>query len=353
MGGGLNHDDLVAVHNLALKAYAYDSLDSFRASILPELRSLVPGDLFGYNDIDLAAGRVIVIVEPHTADYDALFDAFAATAHQHPGVALTVSGDYRPHTLSDFLTTSELHRLDLYNEVYRVLGSEDQIYFNLAPPAVVTIAINRSKRNFTERDREVIEVLQPHLSRAFLQARHRERVQVIVAAQDAGLREADAGLILLDPDGSVVHASALARHLLAHYYPGRLDISGVLPESLVLWLQSCTPDMPALTSVVGAYGRLQIRALSGHTPQGWRTLLLDEVRDREAPSVKSLRRLGLTDRQGQVLRLLCTGCGTEMIAQQLYLSPATVRKHLENIYSRLGVKSRTEAVAVAMRQRQD
>jgi DNA-binding CsgD family transcriptional regulator len=231
------------------------------------------------------------------------------------------------------------------------MGSEDQIYFNLAPPAMVTIVINRSRRTFTERDREVIEVLEPHLSRAFMQAQHRERAQVVIAAQDAGLRETDAALVLIDPSGSVVHASTLARDLLGHYYPGRRDISGVLPEALAEWLRSCNPDMPAVTTVTGAYGRLQVRAISGHTPQGWRVVLLDEVRGRLAPSVTSLRRLGLTDRQAQVLRLLCTGSRTEMIAQQLYVSPATVRKHLENIYTRLGVRSRTEAVAIAMRQR--
>ena len=349
--GSLDHDDLTAVHNLALKAYAYEGLDSFRASILLELRSLVRGDLFGYNDLDLAAGRVIVLVEPHTTDYHALLDAFAATAHQHPGVMLSQSGDYRPHTLSDFLSARELHRLDLYNEVYRQLGSEDQIYFNLAPPAMVTIAINRSTRSFTERDREVIELLQPHLSRAFLQAQQRERAQLLIAAQDAGLREIDAALVLVDPSGSVVHASTLARDLLAHYYPGRHDICGVLPEALAQWLRSCDPDMPAATAVTGAYGRLQVRALSGRTPQGWRAVLLDEVRGGMTPDADSLRRLGLTDRQAQVLRLLCTGSSTEVIAEQLYLSPATVRKHLENIYTRMGVRSRTEAVALAMRQR--
>jgi DNA-binding CsgD family transcriptional regulator len=349
--GGLDHGDLEAVHNLALRAYACEGLDSFRASILPELRSLVPGEMLGYNDLDLSAGRVIVLVDPPGAGFDGLVDAFAATAHQHPGLMLTESGDYRPHLLSDFLTTSELHRLDLYNEVYRVMGSEDQIYFNLAPPAMVTIVINRSRRTFTERDREVIEVLEPHLSRAFMQAQHRERAQVVIAAQDAGLRETDAALVLIDPSGSVVHASTLARDLLGHYYPGRRDISGVLPEALAEWLRNCNPDMPAVTTVTGAYGRLQVRAISGHTPQGWRVVLLDEVRGRLAPSVTSLRRLGLTDRQAQVLRLLCTGSRTEMIAQQLYVSPATVRKHLENIYTRLGVRSRTEAVAIAMRQR--
>lgn len=99
--------------------------------------------MFGYNDLDLAAGRVIVIIDPPDAASAELVERFAANAHQHPGVMLTQSGDYRPHLLSDLMTTQELHRLAT-RRWYRPVGSKDQIHFNLAPPAAVTIAINRS-----------------------------------------------------------------------------------------------------------------------------------------------------------------------------------------------------------------
>jgi DNA-binding CsgD family transcriptional regulator len=53
--------------------------------------------------------------------------------------------------------------------------------------------------------------------------------------------------------------------------------------------------------------------------------------------------------QSEVLRLLAAGRGTDEIADALFISPQTVRKHLEHIYERLGVHSREAAVAAARR----
>jgi DNA-binding CsgD family transcriptional regulator len=53
----------------------------------------------------------------------------------------------------------------------------------------------------------------------------------------------------------------------------------------------------------------------------------------------------LTPRQWEVLRRVATGASNTRIARDLGLSEATVRKHLENAFLRLGVQSRTEAVA--------
>jgi len=53
----------------------------------------------------------------------------------------------------------------------------------------------------------------------------------------------------------------------------------------------------------------------------------------------------LTPRQWEVLRRVATGASNTQIARALGLSEATVRKHLENVYLRLDVQSRTEALA--------
>ena len=54
---------------------------------------------------------------------------------------------------------------------------------------------------------------------------------------------------------------------------------------------------------------------------------------------------GLTPRQHEVLRLVAAGQSNTQIARSLFVSEATVRKHLENVYERLQVSSRTAAVA--------
>ena len=58
----------------------------------------------------------------------------------------------------------------------------------------------------------------------------------------------------------------------------------------------------------------------------------------------------LTARQCELLRLVAAGHNNVEIARLLVLSENTVRKHLENIYERLGVSSRTAAVARAFRR---
>jgi DNA-binding CsgD family transcriptional regulator len=70
----------------------------------------------------------------------------------------------------------------------------------------------------------------------------------------------------------------------------------------------------------------------------------------EAYADAELRRRGipaLTTRQWDLLRLVAEGYTNSQIARRLGLCEATVRKHLENIYSRLRVSSRTAAVTRA------
>ena len=59
----------------------------------------------------------------------------------------------------------------------------------------------------------------------------------------------------------------------------------------------------------------------------------------------------LTAREWEVLDLLCSGANTEMIAEDLVLSPETVRTHVKNLMRKLGVSSRREAVLAAHRLR--
>ena len=58
----------------------------------------------------------------------------------------------------------------------------------------------------------------------------------------------------------------------------------------------------------------------------------------------------LTERQAEVLALMAEGLSNRAIAERLVLSPYTVRNHVSEILSRLGVTSRTEAAALAVRQ---
>lgn len=63
------------------------------------------------------------------------------------------------------------------------------------------------------------------------------------------------------------------------------------------------------------------------------------------PSEKSLQLLSLRERE--VLKLVSRGCANEDVAQQLSISQGTVKNHLTNIYGKLMLRTRAEAVAWA------
>ena len=61
-------------------------------------------------------------------------------------------------------------------------------------------------------------------------------------------------------------------------------------------------------------------------------------------------RTSLTPRELEVLKLVAAGSSTRDIGKVLFLSEATVKSHLVHIYDKLGVRSRTSAVAAAREQ---
>ena len=59
--------------------------------------------------------------------------------------------------------------------------------------------------------------------------------------------------------------------------------------------------------------------------------------------------LDLTEREREILALMVEGLNNIQIAGRLTVSPATVKSHVSNILSKLGVSSRTEAATIALR----
>jgi NarL family two-component system response regulator LiaR len=59
----------------------------------------------------------------------------------------------------------------------------------------------------------------------------------------------------------------------------------------------------------------------------------------------------LTEREREVLALMIEGLNNTQIAAKLSISPSTIKSHVSNILSKLGVSSRTEAATLALRNR--
>jgi len=62
-------------------------------------------------------------------------------------------------------------------------------------------------------------------------------------------------------------------------------------------------------------------------------------------------KFNLTDRELEILKAIASGAQYNQIAEQLFISPKTVRKHIENIYGKLHVHNKVEAIQVAMKNK--
>lgn len=70
-----------------------------------------------------------------------------------------------------------------------------------------------------------------------------------------------------------------------------------------------------------------------------------------APEMEAPIDYNLTKRETQILEQLASGRNYQEIAENLFISPSTVRKHIENIYQKLQVHNKVEAVQLALRNR--
>jgi DNA-binding CsgD family transcriptional regulator len=130
-----------------------------------------------------------------------------------------------------------------------------------------------------------------------------------------------------------------------------------LPETLQRWInyqialftQSDHFTAPTLPLQLESKGkRLTIRFLVDHI-QGQYLLLLEE-QPPQSFSIDLLESLGLTRREAEVLLEVSKDKNNKDIGTILGCSDKTVKKHLENIYSKLGVQSRSAAVLSALQR---
>jgi DNA-binding CsgD family transcriptional regulator len=122
-----------------------------------------------------------------------------------------------------------------------------------------------------------------------------------------------------------------------------------VPGALLAWLQAAVdhPEQKPLTVAQGA--RQLVCTLQGRTSDDDWLVVLREVSD-AATVEATMQALRLTQRESEVLYWVVKGKTNRDIGDILGASPATVKKHLERIYEKLGVETRTAAASVAMQR---
>ncbi|MCW7541691.1 response regulator transcription factor [Aquabacterium sp. A7-Y] len=148
-------------------------------------------------------------------------------------------------------------------------------------------------------------------------------------------------------DGRVVWQTPLARKFLQDYL-GCQDPQ--LPEELLDWVRAhrglpAGPVAPTRTMLQGA--RRLVVALHQQTGDDEWLLVMREASDAAAIEGLTLA-LGLTLREAEVLYWVVKGKTNRDIGEILGASPATVKKHLEHVFGKLGVETRTAAASLAI-----
>jgi DNA-binding CsgD family transcriptional regulator len=161
------------------------------------------------------------------------------------------------------------------------------------------------------------------------------------------------GAIVVEITGEVQFMTQRAEELLSQYFLPRIPYS--LPESLQHWfkdqiaLLTFNGDVPSrcLPLHIQQAGRLLIIRLIPD-PINHQYLLLLEEKELQSFSISALESLGLTKREAEVLFWIAKDKSNAGIAKVIGCSEGTVRKHLEHLYGKLNVQTRTAAVMVAL-----
>jgi len=157
-------------------------------------------------------------------------------------------------------------------------------------------------------------------------------------------------LLAVNSEGKIMWATPQAQKLLSDALSSGSDDDVVLPDPIPLWLDQARKGKAGskATIMTALPGNDQLR-LQFMGRLGANEFLLRLAKDSgtETPAEFSSE-LGLTTREGEVLSWLAKGKTNRDIAQILGLSPRTIDKHLEQIYSKLGVENRTAAAAIAV-----
>jgi DNA-binding CsgD family transcriptional regulator/GAF domain-containing protein len=395
----LNAQDLELVNIYIQHIYSLRNLADFPEWIMTLLKEVVPAEEYlcsTYSDKAYALNGEMV-----DSYIDTLTPAFF---RDHPALQHYWNTGYSvPHKISDYISEQEfLNREGLYETFYAPHGMRDQLAFGVsdrrqhqnvvlsrAKGEVVLVdrlrlwldgsldaddvssmcslvlepnpilgnlyfAFDRTHRTFTERDRSVLILLQPHIAVAYGNAQQYTKLQQQLQQQAVDRLNT----IILTVTGEVHLMPGTAINLLRHFFADEWMDEQHLPDTLRSWLQVqlrigrlevLVPMRP--WQVTRGSRQLEIELLCDFGAE--RHLLVLTEQSIAFPLAQQLRSIGLSNREAEVLIFVSTGKTNLQIAEELTISLQTVKKHIANIFGKLNAHNRTDAVNKARQQFDD
>jgi DNA-binding CsgD family transcriptional regulator len=233
-----------------------------------------------------------------------------------------------------------------------MLGTIHAVYL-LGTDAIV-VTVTRCNLILCERDRYLLELAYPHVWQAYQNAIVFTESETKLAQRDRALDWAN--IILVSAEGKVESIGERASQILDKYFV--TSTREEIPEILADWLENRSliptytngfnPPTEPLEIVLKGH-RLQVTAIVN--PAGLGYILLLKEQDIRSFSIEQIQEiLGLSRREAEVLFWIAQDRDNQEISQLIECSLSTVKKHIEKIYQKLGVKSRTAAAIHALKQ---
>jgi DNA-binding CsgD family transcriptional regulator len=181
----------------------------FPGVVLPGLAGLIGCDVITYNEIG-GPGQPVRYDDypPGSLDPESRL-VFTRLVSQHPAVRyFRKTGDGRAAKISDFFDRRHFHATALYADFFGLIPVEYQIAITIndSRRAVIGIALNRARLDFSESDRDLLTVLRPPLVAGLRRAHRRCRARAVLGSP------APPGLaVLTDREAQVLEKAALGR----------------------------------------------------------------------------------------------------------------------------------------------
>src|SRR5881227_2956824 len=205
--------DVGAAHGFARALLGARTVTELRRRALSGLAELAPADVVMWDRVELATGVVRHEAIPAEAEPPGAFAAIVGDLAGHPLLSAHAAGRRPALRLSEAVEPRRLSHSELYGDLLHPSGVEYAITIGIQADRgeLVVAGLGRSERQFSERDRDVLDLVRPVLEAALGDAQAREQlVRALATNPPPGT-----ALVLLDRYGEIEHSSVDAERWLA------------------------------------------------------------------------------------------------------------------------------------------
>ncbi|HEY1683201.1 MAG TPA: helix-turn-helix transcriptional regulator [Tepidisphaeraceae bacterium] len=342
----LSARDLLAVMHCVEHLYAQTDAAKLPMHMLQTVSRILPSKLAALTEVDPVFGQSSASFFPPDAPKPSdILERFQANIKDHPVVQnIERTRDGRPQAISDYLTAKQFHKTGLYRELFGPMGIEDQLSIGIVGSAglMVGLSFNRARRGFSERDRQILNLLRPHVLRAYLNCRELQQLRNRDGKQRGSLvDQLPLGLLGVDTRGKIVWSTNTAQQMLVAHYPDTADSIHGLPNAVRIWLKTAAAPNNNSGYLIARRPNFEMRIRYCPLKDGIAVLLLQENSLADTPLF--LRQYAFTHRETQIMQFILQGYTIAQAAEKFSISPRTVQKHLQHIFRKLDVNSLSAA----------